>query len=48
MIHLVCQTCGCESWSWSAAADNPIAADFTKSHEARGHTVVRRTTRRTS
>jgi hypothetical protein len=44
MTHLKC-SCGYESWSWTVFDPNPIAADFTTSHEARGHQVHHAKTR---
>jgi hypothetical protein len=38
MTHLVC-SCGYESWSWTVLDPDPIALDFTASHEGRGHQV---------
>jgi hypothetical protein len=46
VIHLLCQTCGYESWSWSALENDPVALDFRASHEGRGHTVVAKVERK--
>ena len=45
MTHLIC-SCGTENWSWSAWAHDPIALDFTRMHEAMGHQVTAKPTRR--
>ena len=45
MTHLICQTCGCENWSWSAWAHDPVAADWRAAHELMGHQVTAKPTR---
>ncbi len=40
MTHLLCQTCGYESWSWSSFDPDPIAEAFRTAHQLQGHTVT--------
>jgi hypothetical protein len=46
MTHLLCTTCGYESWSWSAFEVDPVAQAFTTAHEGRGHQVVTKAQRK--